>query len=71
MARRWLAVPKRASYPSRLEVEAQCYGAPNAVGYSDAETPLPGSEELAPSPYLVKAPGRCFLGVDLYRMGEG
>jgi hypothetical protein len=41
---------------------------PNYVGYSDFESPVEGSEEIAAWLYLVKAPGRIFLDVDLDRM---
>ncbi len=70
LARRWLLVPIRDRFPARLEGEAQRYGVPNLVGYSDADTPLEGSEPLAPWLHLVKAPGRVFLDVDLDRMDE-
>ena len=70
LARRWIAVPVRDRFPSRLEGEAQRYGVGNEIGYCDADTPLEGSEQLAPWLYLVKAPGRCFLDVDLHRMGS-
>ena len=65
-----LLVPARDRQVCRLEGEAQRYGAQNAVGYSDADTPLEGSEQLAPWLYLVKAPGRVFLDLDLHQMGK-
>ena len=42
LARRMLLVPARDRQVSRLEGEAQRYGAQKAIRYSDAETPLPG-----------------------------
>ncbi len=68
LARRWLLVPTRDRFPARLEGESQRFGVPNYVGYSDFESPLEGSEEIAPWLYLVKAPGRIYLDVDLDRM---
>ena len=71
LAGRMLRVPARDRYPARLEGETQRYGVENAVCYSDADTPLEGSEQLAPWLSLAKAPGRVFLDIDLYRMRGG
>jgi hypothetical protein len=60
-----IAVPTRDRYPARLEGEAQRYGVSDYVAYSDHETPLEDSEELAPWLFLVKAQGRVVLDVDL------
>ncbi len=70
VAARWLKVPARDRFPSRLEGEAQRYGVGNRIGYSNFETPVDGSEQLAPWLHRVKAPGRVSTRVDLDRIGD-
>ncbi len=39
LAARWLSVPARDRFPSRLEAEAQRYGVESLAGYSNFEVP--------------------------------